>query len=219
MTIDELLNGSDLKPLLMRARLQKVEKPKMAVSWTGWWLQYRWVATGEPLSLSEANLRVLNLGSGLLCIALQGHDYFYPDEDNYEIYEKHAMVFFLNPADPIVWDAINDWIRGGYVITSDGGSVLCSPFSNSDLPVIELYSFKDDELYGDLVTHKLQDLWEQGQLDEVVKAGLGIETPLHCAIVETPRVCASLHLPLTQEERDAYAAHQANKYALEGIAS
>jgi len=83
----------------------------------------------------------------------------------------------------------------------------------------ECRNHEADEIISDFVTSALIELWHQGRLEEVVKSGLGINRPLFCAIVETPMLCASLRPPLTQEEVDAHEAHQANKFALEGIAS
>jgi hypothetical protein len=218
MTIDELLSASDLKPLPMRAWLEHEVDAKTDGPGASWSLRYRWVGAGEELMLSGVSLRLLDLGSRLQCLAIQGCDEVASEPDDYENSTEHAMVYLLNPADASVWDAIDDWLRVGY-IESHGYGVLQATISPADLDALALRSWKDDELAGDLVTHKLLDLWERGQLEAVVKVGLGIETLLHCTIVETPRVCASLHVPLTQGERDAYDAHQANNFALEGIAS
>jgi hypothetical protein len=42
---------------------------------------------------------------------------------------------------------------------------------------------------------------------------------LHKSRADSPMLCVSLRPPLTQEEVDVHEAHQANKFALEGIAS
>lgn len=217
MTIDELLNISGMKPLPLRAWLSSDEGGSGGYGWT---LHDRWTGRGEQPILCGTRLRLLDLGHGLKCPVLVGHAVAADGDLEVRDEDERALVYLLNPADPVVREAVECWLQRKTIRTSSGGHVLHSGTVREEVAVLEeCRHHEGDEIISDFVTCTLVELWQKGRLESVVKSRLGINRPLFCAIVETPMLCASLRPPLTQEEVDAHEAHQANKFALEGISS
>ena len=217
MTIDELLNTSSLMPLPLRAWLSLGEEGSGGRGWT---LHDRWMGVGEQPILCGTKLRLLDLGDSLHCVALVAHAVVPGHGLEIRDTDERAVIYLLNPADPVVRKAVECWLRRKAIRVVSGGGVLTSSTLNKEATVLEECQRNEgDEIICDFVTGALIELWRDGRLEGTLKSGLGINRPLLCAIVETPMLCASLQPPLTREEVEAYEAHQANKFLLEGIAS
>lgn len=214
MNFDQLPNDSALAALPMRARLAPTGVSVPGISCAAWELQHQWVSTEEEPLLNGTALRLVKLG-GVVCLAVKS-DAIAPRKMR-RGKDERAIVYLLNPADPVVWTTVDSWLRARCI------SVRSSPrcrhgtsVSPPDLAVTEARDLEGEELESDMLAGAIQRLVGAGQLEAEVAKQLDIKVPLYCAVVETPMMLKSLQ-PVDSEEWRLHKEREWTTWVNEGI--
>lgn len=216
MTINEILKRHELAPLPMRAWLERRHTGPSNVFNPTWALQYRWEAEGKQPILCGLELHKLEFAEALACLALVGRAVMPRcDDADDEEHEERFPVFFLNPADPTVWEAVDSWLQAGYFSATDGNGMSGSSVTSADLAALDARSIEGEELESDLLAGELLKQIKSGQLH--FTSGREMKHPLYFTIVETPFISTSLQ-PIDPDEFEMQRHYRANKLLLEGIA-
>lgn len=215
MNINDLLKGHNLPPLRLRAWLAQTDFLKPKSGELAWRLEDCWVAPEKRPSLSTVKLRAFDLEDGLPCLAIIGRaqapEWNWADE---ELTDEHlrTLVYLLSPADTTVWDAIDSWQpdKSGSMQVLSEGVIHGSPLHHNSEYYDETRASEGSELDSDLLGGKLLKLVAAGELEEVLRDKLGIKTPMHVAIVETPMLFKSM-TPVDPELWRMHVEHRANQ--------
>jgi hypothetical protein len=154
MNYDELHADGCLKHLPMRAWLKPTGVATRFAS-PGWLVEDQWKGAGEKPILVGVTLKLLKL-DGVVCCVVQGRAIALGDGDPTDEDER-AIVYLLNPADGDVWQAIDSWMKAGYIVARvDLRSTHGTSVSDTDLAVLEARAVEGEELESDMLAASLR---------------------------------------------------------------
>jgi hypothetical protein len=215
MTFNEEPSNDILRQLPMRARLKATGAIAPSGATPAWIVEQQWQSTVEQPLLVGIALRLFEL-RGIRCCAIQGSAVT-PGKGASSYDDERAFVYLLNPADPIVWRAIDSWLEEGRVIVHTGsGCQRAASLCNADLAVLAVREIEGEELESDMLAGVIKELFYEGLLETEVATQLGIKVPAYCTVVETPMMCKSLE-PADEEAWRIFMEIRTQKWLNESI--
>lgn len=214
MKFDQLTSNSALAALPIRARLVPTGCGAPARGFPTWRLQHLWTSQEEEPILCMLELRTVSIG-GVSCVVAVGSAITVRELEEGE--DERAFVYLLNPADPVVWLAIDSWVQARWIaaLQINVGSIGAG-LSQPEHEVLSARQYEGLELESDMLGGAILDLVRTQRLALEVAEQLQIKVPLFCAVVETPMMVKSME-PVDEEVVRLLKEHEWNKWVNEGI--